>query len=151
MMKRVLFFMVVLSVLSCQDSAVQPDEPGLLEALETFNQAFANADVETLDQMITSNYIHTNSNSKSFGREPWLNYLKGRQSKIADGTLTVQEYRLDDREIAFHGNTAIVTGKIVMSGVEDSNTFSREIRVTNIWVNEKGQWKRAGFHDTRIQ
>ena len=44
----------------------------LMSTLQEFNTAFQTGDVDKLASMITSDYIHTNGSSKSFGKESWL-------------------------------------------------------------------------------
>ncbi|MEM9648546.1 MAG: nuclear transport factor 2 family protein, partial [Bacteroidota bacterium] len=83
-----------------------------LVALNQFNRAFQNGDVDTLDSMITSNYVHTNGSSKSFGKEAWIGYLKKRSAEIKEGNLEVFQYEMDEMELVFHGNSAIVTGRV---------------------------------------
>jgi len=122
----------------------------LEETIDAFNQAFAVCEVQKLQQLITDNYKHTNGNNPAISRKQWLNYLNRRKAQIESGQLVVNRYELSEREIEFIGNTALLTGKVTVEGVRDSVSFSREIRISNFWVLQEGQWKRAGFHDTRI-
>ena len=150
MMKRILFLIVILSIVSCSTSNKQSGLIELRESINLFNKAFEQADNRTLAQMITDNYVHTNSSWKSFGKEEWLGYMEKRKDRIESGELKISNYRTEELEIELMGQSAIVTGKIVMDGVEDGESFHKEIRITNFWVVDEGIWKRAGFHDTRI-
>ena len=123
----------------------------LLTALSRFNTAFEEADVEVLQSMITDNYIHTNSSSKAIRKEDWLNYLKKRSESISSEELVITNYEMGEVEIEIHGTTAIVTGKISVSSTTGEGSRDNEYRITNVWVNENGEWKRAGFHDTKIK
>ena len=148
MMKRFLFLSVVFILFSCSK---QEEIPSLEEALNRFNMAFENADVEVLASMIAENYVHTNSSWKSFGKDKWLGYMQKRKERIQNGELKIESYKLEELSIEYHGTTAIVTGKIVSSGVDNGEVFASEIRISNFWVIREGAWKRAGFHDTRIE
>jgi hypothetical protein len=123
----------------------------LKERIETFNQAFANCDIRLLESMITDKYIHTNGSSKAISRDKWMDYLAKRRLSIDSGHLRVISYRMDDRDISLYDGSAIVTGRIVIKFLENDQEYHREIRVTNLWVQEAGEWKRAGFHDSRIE
>ena len=125
-------------------------EKSLLEAIQEFNKAFQEGNVEKLSYMITEDYMHTNSSSKSFGRERWLNFLQGRQEEIASGQLIVSEYVMDQVEIKVYGNTGILTARMKESSEYNGEKQYSEVRITNLWVNEGGKWKRAGFHDNKI-
>ncbi|MEM7549788.1 MAG: nuclear transport factor 2 family protein [Bacteroidota bacterium] len=126
-------------------------ENELLEAVGKFNKAFAEGDLETLKSMVTDNYAHTNGNSKSIDKESWFNYLQKRRKEIQSGVLVVVDYKMDEVEIEFYENTAILTAKVVTSVLKEGATIENSYRVTNIWVNENGNWMRAGFHDTKIK
>ena len=122
----------------------------LIEALNTFNEAFRKGDVKILESMITQNYVHTNGNAKSIGKETWLNYLQKREQEIDSGKLEVLNYQMVEQEIILHGDMAIVTGKVEVSNKREEAIQENAYRITNIWVNENGTWKRAGFHDGKI-
>ena len=123
----------------------------LEQTLQVFNNAFEMADVEILNSMTSDNYTHTNGGWKSFGKEDWLGYMKKRKIRIENGELQIASYEMKELSIQMHGLSAFITGKIVMEGIENRESFNKEIRVSNFWVFENEEWKRAGFHDTRIE
>ncbi len=151
MMKRALLPLVIATVLSCSQKQDTASQETLVLAVKNFNEAFERGDVERLDQLITENYVHTNGSWKAFGKNEWLEYMRKRRARIDSGELQLSTYRMDDLNIEMHKTSAFVTGKIVMEGTENGESFKKEIRVSNFWVNKDGQWKRAGFHDTRIE
>jgi len=123
----------------------------LLKTIDKFNKAFQEGNVVVIKSMITENYVHTNGNSKPIGKRDWLNYLRKRETEIKSGELEVAEYKIGETEIEFYGGMAIVTGKVVVSNRKKELTQKSEYRITNVWVNESGSWKRAGFHDGKIK
>lgn len=151
MMKRALFLLVIATVISCSQKQEFVSQEDLEIAIQSFNEAFEKGEVEKLDELITENYSHTNGSWKAFGKKEWLDYMTKRKARIDNGELKLSIYRMDDLAIEMHTTSAFITGKIVIEGVENGEPFTREIRVSNFWVNEGGQWKRAGFHDTRIE
>nr|WP_321237509.1 nuclear transport factor 2 family protein [uncultured Psychroserpens sp.] len=154
---KILFTIIILfNFLNCKDkSTTHKDskitEDSLLETIEKFNNAFQEGNVSIIESMVTENYIHTNGNSKAIRKKDWLNYLKKREKKIKSGNLEVIEYKMNEIEIEFYNKIAIVTGKIFVSNKEKEDIKNSEYRITNIWVNENGKWKRAGFHDGKIE
>lgn len=155
---RVVFIsLFCLSLLSCdntesykENSIIRENE--LLTSLKIFKQAFQKGNIATLESMITDDYVHTNGNSKAFGKDSWLNYLRKRTKRINDGELKVDSYVMDEQEIAFHDDMAIVTGRItVKSCRKGEEQIENQYRVTNIWVYESDGWKRAAFHDGKIK
>lgn len=127
------------------------EEKILLERINDFNQAFKENDVERLESMITDSYLHTNGNSKSIDKSSWVQYLNKRKKDIETGDLIVDSYEMEETEIRLYGNVAILTAKVIVVSTRSGDPQKNEFRVTNVWVNEAGNWKRAGFHDGKIK
>lgn len=134
-----------------QTETPKPSMESLMAALEEFNTAFKTGDTQTLRSMITEDYLHTNGSSKAIDGTTWVGYLEGRSQQISEGNLEVTAYGMDDIEVVFYGHTAIVTGKVTVANKKLEQREESQYRVTHIWVNELGKWKRAGFHDGKIQ
>ncbi|SHG95551.1 nuclear transport factor 2 family protein [Flagellimonas flava] len=150
------FVFLILCLTPCvsQQSITETREAAkdeLLTSIHKFNRAFQNGDVAILESMITSNYVHSNGSSKSFGKEAWVGYLKKRSSKINNGNLEVLQYEMDELELVLHGTSAIVTGRVKVSQKSEGEIVTNSYRVTHLWVRESGKWKRAGFHDGKIK
>ena len=152
----VLFFLLVMLFQSCSTGTKEnlcsdQEKEKLLTRVEQFNSAFRNGEAEKLKSMITKNYIHTNGKSKAIRKYDWVSYLQKRKEEISSGDLIVSNYLMDETEMEIYGDMAIVTAKISFSSVRAHEQKENEFRITNIWVQERGIWKRAGFHDTRIE
>ncbi len=132
-----------------RNSSIHQEE--LMLRINEFNQAFHTGDVKKLESMLTSNYRHTNSNSKAIHKDTWLKYVGKRKKEIETGVLKVHIYEMTETEIQFYTNTAIVTAKVLVSSTKHGIQQDNEFRVTNIWVKEGDIWKRAGFHDGKIK
>lgn len=132
-------------------NASEINQEALIARLDEFNQAFKEGNVEQLAAMITHNYQHTHGNSQAFGKESWLNYLRQRQKDMEEGKVQVDVYEMDQREITYYGDMAIVTARVKVQTQREGEARENEFRVTNIWVYEEGTWKRAGFHDGKIK
>jgi len=133
------------------ESSLKEDKEELTNAIERFNLAFREGDVDLLESMITDNYQHTNGNAKSIGKESWINYLQKRKKDIVSRSLVVNSYSMEETQIEMFDDMAIVTAKIRVNSTNNDQSSENEYRVTNIWVVEEGKWKRAGFHDGKIK
>ncbi|MEM7379778.1 MAG: nuclear transport factor 2 family protein [Bacteroidota bacterium] len=152
-MKPILFSFLVVLLFSCSEKKPEKvdHESTLKTSIEKFNQAFATADIEKLEGLITEDYQHTNGTSEAIGRSSWLSYLGKRKSALESGELVVHSYDMDDLKIQHLGGSAIATAKVMVSQTRDSVKEERAYRVTTVWILEDGIWKRAGFHDGAIQ
>lgn len=157
---RLLSFTLLVSLIfsiSCvnqenkETSLSEADKQALLQRIDLFNQTFAEGDAKALASMITRTYTHTNGNSASIDGATWLDYLQKRQEQIESGEWVVHRYSLEEQEIVYHPACAILTGKVSVSQSRAGVKEDRSFRITNVWVQEDGLWKRAGFHDGRIE
>lgn len=149
-----LLFLAICILQACTPKAVTNSDENvkmeLQSTIQQFNEAFQNGEVSVLEQLIPNNYVHTNGNSKSIGKEQWLNYLKKREQQIQSGQLKVLNYQLQEEKLTIHNGFGVLTGKISTTFIMEGDTISREYRITNIWKKEKEGWKRAVFHDTKL-
>lgn len=149
-MKLLSTVLVLLIAIGCSKKQ-SPSLDELSDTIEEFNDAFVIGDTAKLANMITDNYVHTNSSWKSFGKEKWLSYMKSRRKNLDNGLLQINEYKMDEYSVEAFENTALVTARIISVGLENEVPFQKSFRVTNLWVFENGKWKRAAFHDTLIK
>ncbi len=155
--KPIIFLILISTIfLSCeiknnQKEDTAKEEKILRERMNAFNQAFKESDVEKLESMITDRYLHTNGNSKSIDKSTWVSYLRKRSKEMEAGNLIVDTYEMKETEIQMYKDMAIITAKIITSSIQNGEPQENEFRVTNIWVQEEGNWKRAGFHDGKIK
>lgn len=150
-LKILLTIIIAFNFSHCEDRKSDIAKEKLSEAINKFNMAFQEGNTNILKSMVTENYLHTNGNSKSIGKKDWFNYLSKREIEIKSGNLEVIQYKLDEMELNFSENIAIVTGKISVISKKMEEIQKNEYRITNVWVNEGGNWKRAGFHDSKIK
>ena len=58
---------------------------------------------------------------------------------------------MDEVDVQFYGDMAIVTGRVSASTRINDEVRNSAYRVSHVWVLEGEDWKRAGFHDGRIE
>ena len=151
-MKRICFTSVlVLGVAATLTSpALMAGDP-VLEAVQRLGTAYRDGDVETLESLITDQYVHTNSSSKPIDREAWLGWVANRAKAIDEGRLRVLEYDTSGVTVLRHGDTAIVTGLNRTVREHDGRREESAVRFTMVWVKTDEGWKRAAFQDCRVQ
>lgn len=126
-------------------------ETELHQAIKNFNQAFMQADVATLDNLLTEQYLHTNSGNKAFNKASWLKWVGSRQDAVKSGQLKYDSYLTEDLSIIIYQNSAVVTGRNIAKGISAYKPFNVDIRFTHLWVKQQGKWKRASFHDAPVK
>jgi len=117
------------------------------ESFAAFSRAFQSADIETLDQMLTDDYVHTNTGAPPLNKKAWLRWLESRRADISSGDYVFESYEIEDLEIVLYDSAAVVTGVVHIKGINHKEPFNRRIRFTNLWISAGGVWRRAAFHD----
>lgn len=150
-------FLAVTGLLACSQTPDATLEAGtgiddeIHERIETFSNAFVRADTLVLSSLLTDDYIHTNTDGSILGKQAWLTWIQTQYDALQEGRLRIDNYVNDSVEVRIYGgNTAVVTGVNSSQGVREGDAYSSHIRFTHVWVKEGDQWRRAAFHDTRI-
>ncbi|MEO1263760.1 MAG: nuclear transport factor 2 family protein [Bacteroidota bacterium] len=128
------------------------NEDGLevLQALEKFSQAYREADTKTLADLLTEKYVHSNSGGAIIRKKSWLNWVASRKKLIDHKNLIYTDYFNEDVVVEIYGDAAVVHGINISEGTERGNPFYKKIAFTHTWIKENDQWKRASFHDSKI-
>ncbi len=152
-MKNLLIKPIMVVTVVCISQFINSQElsQDLQQAVNEFNNAFKEGNVNKLSSMITQNYLHTNATSKPIDKETWISYLNKRRTEIETKKLIVHTYEMTEVAVRQYDDIAIISAKIVTSSSKDGKVNDNEYRVTNIWVKQDGLWKRAGFHDGKIK
>lgn len=68
---------------------------------------------------------------------------------IMDARLTIDPYTVDDFEIRFYGDVALLSGHTLMTGTYDGEKFTSNYRYIDIYVKRGGAWKIVSVQITR--
>src|SRR6266567_7098161 len=66
---------------------------------------------------------------------------------ILAGTDTVKAAHNEDMRVHRFGQTAVVTGWLVVAGQGPNGPFDRRYRFTDTWVRRGGRWQIVAAHD----
>jgi ketosteroid isomerase-like protein/catechol 2,3-dioxygenase-like lactoylglutathione lyase family enzyme len=120
-------------------------------AVAAFGRAFREADMSALQTLLTDDYVHVNGGSgNAIDREEWLKWMASRRAEIDSGALVLSRYDVEDVTVRITGKTAVVTAVVHSSGKRNGVSFTSSVRVTNVWVEQAGEWRRAAFHDSAL-
>ena len=150
-MKGLFFFILTifyLTVFSQQKTSVQPTKPNeiiqqeLLQKIKYFTEAWGKSDTATLGKLLATEYRHTDIWGKILHKQDWLTYA-ATPRKISDIAVNGAEILL------YNDHIAVITGKMSYQFGEEK--LAQEIRFTQVWSNNNGQWKRTTFQATLIE
>ena len=69
---------------------------------------------------------------------------------VMDAKLTIDPYTVEDFEIRFYGNVALLSGRTLMTGSYDGEKFTSNYRYIDIYVKRGGAWKIVSVQISRI-
>lgn len=146
------FIICMALVVSGTAMAEEIDREGeVRSAVDQFGSAFVEADVPTLESLLSENYVHVNGRSGDvLNRDDWLNWVKSRRTEIEKGELKFCDYRIEDLIIVVDEDTATVVGTVVLCMNRNGTSSTSRIKFSNTWLYRKGEWRRSAFHDSPL-
>jgi ketosteroid isomerase-like protein len=126
-------------------AAVPPEDvTQTLTKLETdWAKAGLAGDAAALEKLLTADYVYTNQDGETATRTDMISGMKSGSTKY--DTFTV-----GDMKVHAYGDAAVVTGKGSIRGKENGKPIDMELRFTDTWVRQGGQWLCAATQVTRL-
>jgi ketosteroid isomerase-like protein len=119
--------------------AATPVERTLFALEEDWTRALVRRDGATFDRLLAPNFVYT-ENDQVMTKDELIR-------AVVSGSDTVETAGNEDMRAYVHGNTAVVTGWLVMRGRGASGAFNRRFRYTDTWLNRDGRWRVIAAQD----
>jgi ketosteroid isomerase-like protein len=120
-------------------TAETPVERTLFALEEDWTRALVRRDGGTFHRLLAPSFVYT-ENDQVMTKEELIR-------AVVSGSDTVETAGNEDMRAYVHGNTAIVTGWLVMRGRGANGPFDRRFRYTDTWLNRDGRWRVIAAHD----
>lgn len=75
-----------------------------------------------------------------------MHYLQ----ELATKSRTNSHIENADVKVRSYGDTAVVTGTSIQSGVSEGKPWQGKFRFTRVWVRMQGKWTMVSSHSSRI-
>lgn len=141
MRSRFVFPVVIAALLPA--TLLAADQSDLARIDATWNTLRLNADVDGLDKLLADDWLLTHSDGQVQTKVGYLTELSSRSRKN-------QAIANEDVRLRLYGNTGVVTGTSVQSGVSDGKPWSGRFRFTRVWVQRDGAWVMVASHSSRV-
>ena len=102
-------------------------------------QAQIGADAVALDRLYANDFIGIGPSGRVRTKPQVI-------SDFTSGDLKFQSITTDDVRVRVYGNTAVETGRSIMSGQDNGKTVPRDNRFTRVWVKQQGRWRLVANH-----
>lgn len=115
-----------------------------IEELEMqWRDAVVHNNVRLMDHLLADDYLAISANGTVETKAEQL-----AQSRA--GTLRIQSLNLSEIKVRVFGNTAVVTSKAELTGMNGQSDISGSYRYTRVYNKRFGQWKIISFEASRI-
>jgi ketosteroid isomerase-like protein len=115
-----------------------------IEGLEMqWRQAQVDNNIKVIDGLLADDYVGITANGT----------IETKAQAIAQrkaGTVRITALDLDDLKVRLYGDTAVVTSKADVQGVNGESDISGKYRYTRVYNRRLGQWKIVSFEASRI-
>ncbi|HEU4983602.1 MAG TPA: nuclear transport factor 2 family protein [Acidobacteriaceae bacterium] len=115
-----------------------------IETLEMqWRDAVIHHNVRVMDRLLADDYLGISANGTVETKAEEL-----AQSRA--GTLRIKSLDLSDIKVRIYGNTAVVTSRAELTGMNGQSDISGNYRYTRVYNKRYGQWKIISFEASRI-
>ena len=143
MKKLKLFVLLSFSFSSITFAQKSPNDSTLIIQLENnWAKALITHDEKVFNNLLADDFFYT-ENEKMYSREEVL-------ASVMSTAETITDAFNEDVQVHMKEKTAIVTGGLYVIGKNTEGDFKRKYRFTDIWYNQKGNWKLIAAHDYLI-
>jgi ketosteroid isomerase-like protein len=135
------FFVVACATPSTgRDSAAQ-----LLTAqADAWDKAIVAKDAAAVAANVAPDFAQIESGGAVIGRDEFI-------KDLLDPTLRIDPYKVEDFGVRIYGDTALLTGRIRMTGSSEGKPFSSHFRYIDVYVKRDGVWKVVSIQITRMR
>jgi ketosteroid isomerase-like protein len=109
----------------------------------SWNELRQRSDVEGLDKLMDERFVLVHSDGRVQHKPDYIAELRTR-TRVNGPILN------EDVKVRSYGNTAVVNGVSVQSGVSNGQPWNGRFRFTRVWLQQDGSWKIISSHSSRI-
>jgi len=115
-----------------------------IEGLEMeWRQAQVDNNIAVIANLLADDYVGITANGTVETKSQTIAQRKA-------GTIRITSLDLDDLKVRLYGDTAVVTSKADLRGVNGQSDISGTYRYTRVYNRRLGQWKIVSFEASRI-
>jgi hypothetical protein len=131
-----------LSTIAAQAPTPRPAtsvERTLFRLEDQWTRALVNRDEAGFGRLLAPRFVYT-ENDQVMTKAQLID-------AVVRGSDTVESATNEDMKAYVYGNTAVVTGWLVVKGRGTNGAFNRRYRYTDTWMFRSGRWQVIAAHD----
>ncbi|HEV7643885.1 MAG TPA: nuclear transport factor 2 family protein [Pyrinomonadaceae bacterium] len=104
-------------------------------------------DIAALDRIFSDDFIFVAANGSIYDKKKFLEDIKSDTEPAAE---LAPDY--EDFKVRSYGKTAVANYLLVVTGKDkDGKPTVGRYRMSAVWVKQKGNWRMANIHATRVR
>ena len=138
--------MILLAVLAA-DAQTTKLEQQFTRLQRAQDDAEEKKDIAALERIFSDDFIFIAANGRLYDKKKLLDEIKADTEPAPPQTLDYEDFK-----VRSYGKTAVVNYVVVVRGKdkEGKETVSR-FRMSAVWIRQKGNWRMANIHATRVR
>ena len=105
--------------------------------------AVAANDYAAIDRLMGDDLIYGHSTGLVETKSQYIAALRSGQQKY-------DQIRHESMNVKTHGNTAVVSSRVRMTGSTKGKPFDNQLIMMHVWVKNGGSWKLVGHQTARM-
>jgi len=116
----------------------------LTEQADAWDKAIVAKNAGAVAANVAPDFAQIESGGAVIGRDEFV-------KDLLDPTLRIDPYKVEDFGVRVYGDTALLTGRIRMTGVSEGKPFASHFRYIDVYVKRDGVWKVVSIQITRMR
>ncbi|WP_426169525.1 DUF4440 domain-containing protein [Pseudoduganella sp. R-34] len=140
---RVTMIAAALALGTVSAFAVSPSEE-LARQADAWDKAIIRKDRAAIADNMAEDFRQISARGDVAGKAAFLD-------AITSPKLVINPYGVEDMDIRFYGDVALVSGRTRMTGSYDGKPFGSHYRYVDVYVRKEGKWRVASVQITPVQ
>jgi len=141
------FAIVALLVAGCIAPPPAKDEATvrlLTAQADAWDKAIVAKNAAAVAANVAPDFAQIESGGAVIGRDEFV-------KDLLDPALRIDPYKVEDFGVRVYGDTALLTGRIRMTGASEGKPFASHFRYIDVYVKRDGVWKVVSIQITRMR
>lgn len=156
-MKQKFIILVMLMLAVCCAANAQSNisknksvEQKFMQLQRAEDKAEAKKDVAALERIFSDDFVFVAANGAFYDKKKFIDEIKNDTEPAAVASVQVINY--EDFKVRVYGKTAVVNYVLAVSDKDkDGKDYVNRYRMSAVWIKQKGDWRLANIHATRVR
>ena len=127
-----------------QETKSESAEQTIIQMEREWSTLSIKKDIAGLQRIIADDFSGVESSGRIINKDQAIN-------DIESGGDGIQSKTTKDVKVKVYGDTAVVTGRLLIEGKKEKEDYNLQLLFSDLWVKRGGQWQVVNYQATRIK